>query len=133
METQADDAPRARAVMLAFADPVSDEAEAEFNDWYSSRHVQDVLRVPGVVAATRYRIAQGVSPLPGATGPSQRYVAIYELRATTEAELGDFVEALQEALRDGRVDISPAMDPSAFGASLALPLTARVKSTGGMA
>ena len=75
--------------------------DTEYNRWYSEQHVGDVLRVPGVVAAQRFRLAQ---PDNGAPGP---YLAVYEI------ESDDVQQTLAHiASRAGTADmpISSALD-----------------------
>jgi heme-degrading monooxygenase HmoA len=48
-------------------DPARD---AEFNEWYNTEHVHDVLRAPGAISARRYRKIQGSNP--------HQYLAVYE-------------------------------------------------------
>jgi hypothetical protein len=50
--------------------------DAEFNAWYSNRHIPDVLDVPGIVSAVRYELAgaQRMNP----PWP-YRYLAIYDI------------------------------------------------------
>ncbi|MFC4311990.1 hypothetical protein ACFPN2_23110 [Steroidobacter flavus] len=50
----------------------------EFNDWYTNQHVVDVLKVDGVIAAQRFRLApeqRRDPPFP------YRYLTIYEVMA----------------------------------------------------
>ena len=63
--------------------------EDEYNDWYTYRHLKDVLTIPGIVAAQRFKttpVQRAVQPLPF------QYLAIYELDtedlAGVVAELG---------------------------------------------
>jgi hypothetical protein len=75
--------------------------EAEYNRWYTEQHVGDVLRVPGVLAAQRFRLAQADKNAPGP------YLAVYEI------ESNDVQQTLaQIASRAGTPDmpISPALD-----------------------
>lgn len=116
------------AIMLAFTSPTSADTEDGYNDWYDTKHLHDVAGLPGVIAATRYKLAHGIETLPGVTGPQQGYLAIYELEATTEAELADFTQTLRDALADGRADISPTLDSNDLGASLALPRGERLQA-----
>lgn len=118
------------AVMLAFTSPTSDEADAEYNDWYSNKHIHDLVKLPGVIAATRYKIVKGIELLPGAGGPEQKYLAIYEIEGDTEEDLHAFAAMLREALSDGRADISPALDMGDLGAALCLPVTERLERVG---
>jgi hypothetical protein len=115
------------AIMLAFTQPTSSETETAYNDWYSNKHIHDLVTIPGVIAATRYKIAQDVETLPGVVGPEQAYLAIYEIEGETEADLEKFAAVLRGALADGTADISPNLDMSKLGASLCLPLTERLE------
>jgi hypothetical protein len=64
--------------------------EADFNRWYDEVHIGDLLRVPGVVAARRARLAEAQMSLatgefelcgPEEIGARFRFVAIYEIEA----------------------------------------------------
>lgn len=115
------------AIMLAFTQPTSPESDEAFNEWYSNKHIHDLVGIPGVIAATRYAIAQDVETLPGVGGPEQKYLAIYEIEGETEADLEKFAETLRNALSDGTADISPHLDMTRLGASLCLPLNDRLE------
>ena len=41
------------AVMLAFTGPTSDETEAEYNDWYSNKHIHDLVKLSGVIVTVK--------------------------------------------------------------------------------
>jgi hypothetical protein len=60
--------------------------DAEFNEWFDE-HVREVLSVPGVVSARRFRLA--AAQVPGATESAHQYFAIYEID-------GDLEETLQQ-------------------------------------
>lgn len=73
---------------IVFTNPVAGR-EDEYNEWYTQQHLKDVLKVPGVVAAQRFRTTpsqRAPEPLP------YKYVAIYELEtddvAGIMAEIG---------------------------------------------
>jgi hypothetical protein len=70
--------------------------EDEFNEWYEHVHIADVLQVPGLVSAQRFKLHQIALPDSGedvGPGPQQaqhRYMLIYELDgdpATVMAEM----------------------------------------------
>jgi hypothetical protein len=89
-----------RYAYVVFTRPVHGR-DAEYNRWYTEQHVGDVLRVPGVVAAQRYRLVQDS---PGAPAP---YLAVYEIQSD------DVQQTLaQIAARAGtpEMPISPALD-----------------------
>ncbi len=101
-----------RAVLLVMTNPVSDERENEYNEWYDGTHVPDVLRVEGFVAATRYRIADQ-QMVPG-DPPAFRYLAIYEV---DHDDLAAAMKNLAEAA-GGSMVISDALDMSSAPSAL---------------
>ena len=52
-----------RYVYLVFANPVPGK-EAEFNDWYTNRHMGDLVQRPGWLGAQRFRLVADVEPKP---------------------------------------------------------------------
>ena len=64
-------APRDAAGLLLVGLNVAAEHEHEFTEWYNSEHLPALAAVRGVLCARRYR----------GTGATQRYVALYHLRA----------------------------------------------------
>jgi hypothetical protein len=110
------------AVMIAFTSPTSVEAEDAYNAWYDGKHLHDVAAIPGVVRASRYRLVHDVETLPGVSGPTQKYMAIYELTATSKEGLDLFAEGLRLALAEGRANIDATLDMADLGASIALPI-----------
>lgn len=97
-------------LMLVFANPVAGQDDA-FNEWYDSRHVADVLAVPGVVAGQRYDLAPMVvaegTELP-ADLPQQphRYLALYELNR----DPNDVMKAFLDRVADGQIALSETLD-----------------------
>ena len=91
-----------KAIMVVFTVATSPADEAELNDWYDNTHLSDVLKTPGFVGATRYRLSQAQ---PQGSNPStNKYLAIYEIEAP------DIQEAL-DALVAGRPNrcLSPTL------------------------
>ncbi len=93
--------------------------EAEFARWYDERHLDDVARIPGIVATRRFKVVhQQVDNL---DAPQWHSLAIYEIDAddpqavlrSISAVSGTEVMPLSEALsRDGLIQIigEPAED-----------------------
>jgi hypothetical protein len=67
-------APEGAGGLLLNAMNVAPDAEADFNAWYDEEHLPALARVPGTLAARRYRSAE-------AGGGSHRYVALYHLES----------------------------------------------------
>ena len=106
----------AKHILVVVANPLPGQ-EAEFNRWYTDQHLDDVLRVPGMVAAQRFEVsADGPKGLPG------RYLAIYEMDIDDPKTA---FAALAEAMQAGRMPISAAMDPANLVASILTPITER--------
>jgi hypothetical protein len=87
----------------------------EYNDWYSNRHLDEVLRVvDGCLAAQRFRV---VDPEAGA----HRYYALYEFEA-------DSAQAVRDALDRGTpsMEVSPSVDMAGVSMALLEDLTPRV-------
>ena len=64
----------AKALFLAWSDPVDEASEAEFSSWYEGTHIPQVrAAVPAVSAVHRYRTAD-VPAVPGT--PAHRFLAV---------------------------------------------------------
>lgn len=100
---------------VVFSNPVPGR-EDEYNRWYNETHLRDVVSVPGVRTAQRFRIHEP-SLLPGVK-PQHRYLAIYEIEAAN-------IEAVMKDLRSRAG--TPAMFISdAFDRSTVSPLVYEV-------
>jgi hypothetical protein len=110
-----------KAIMIALSTPISGSEDDAFNDWYDAVHLPEVARFPGVLSARRYKAAN-VAPLPGMTGASHPYLAIYELAAETEKELQGFMDRMAAAVAEGEFAMTPTIDMNRAGAILALPI-----------
>jgi hypothetical protein len=86
--------------------------EAEFDRWYDERHLDDVTRIPGVVAARRFKVIhQQVTNL---NAPQWHSLAIYEIEAddpqsvlsAISAASGTEIMPITDALnRDGLLQV----------------------------
>lgn len=65
----------ARYISIVLSNPVPGR-EDEFNRWYLNVHIPDVLAIPGIVAASRYR---RIGDSDAAPFGRFRYMAVYEL------------------------------------------------------
>lgn len=86
----------ARGVHLALTAPIKGREE-EYDDWYTNRHLDDVLKIEGVAAAQRHRFV----PQHDGDVPLRADLAVYEL------ETGD-IPGLHERL--AALPVSPALD-----------------------
>lgn len=109
-----------RGVMLVFSNPVNPSGEAAFNEWYTQVHLRDVLKVPGFVAAQRYRLSDTQMGDPKLEG--RRYLAIYEIEGS---DLGAVRAALIAAVQQG-MQISETLDMPGVSTAFFEPLCERL-------
>jgi hypothetical protein len=69
--------PRTHALILAFSRCNSAARAAEWNDWYDSQHLPDLVRDGGAWVATRWRLPD--APVPGRPSIGFTHAVIYEL------------------------------------------------------
>jgi hypothetical protein len=84
-----------KALYLVYSNCEPDR-EAEFNEWYETTHLPDLLGVEGIVAAQRFRLSgPGPQTLTRSGEPAvAQYLAVYELDTEdTEAVLGRIMAA----------------------------------------
>ena len=60
---------KGQGILLVYTDLIEPKYEEEFNAWYNTEHVPELLAIPGVLEAARYVATRG--------GP--KYLAAYEL------------------------------------------------------
>ena len=79
----------AKYLFLALTNPIPGR-EDDYNEWYDTHHVRDVVNVPGFVSGQRFRLGALQFPL-NATAPTHQYLALYEIEtddlAATYAEV----------------------------------------------
>jgi hypothetical protein len=92
-----------KAIMFVQSRPASPEREDEYNDWYTNTHLPDVLEIPGITAARRFK-ASDVAPPPDGSYP---YCAVYELDVD---DLASVMPELAARFGDGRMRMSDAME-----------------------
>jgi hypothetical protein len=93
--------------------------DAEFNEWYTNRHLGDILNLQPYTAAQRFKLSEtqlGDGQLP------YKYLAIYEVESDDAA---DAAKALSSE-SVGSMYISPALDMGSTVAWLYSPITERV-------
>jgi hypothetical protein len=112
-----------RFSMLVSTNPVPGKEE-EYNRWYDGRHLPDVLRLDGFVAAQRFRLADAE---PAQDAP-HRYLAIYEVEAESVEAAG---KVLTDGFASGALPMNDALDLSSLTLLYYEPITDRRTSEGG--
>ena len=108
-------APAARPSLLtlAFANAVPGQ-EAEFREWYATRHIRHALNIPALVSGQCFERTQFQSP--GALAADYSMIAVYEQEGTAEEMMRSI-----SALPPGTLDF-PAMDLTRFAEWVYRPL-----------
>ncbi|MGE0487016.1 MAG: hypothetical protein AB7Q81_22890 [Gammaproteobacteria bacterium] len=104
-----------KSVLMVLTNPVPGQEEA-FNDWYSNVHIQEVVAVPGFVAAQRFALAPAQMGGAGAHG----YLALYEVEGDPAAAL----DALKAALP--HLHMSDTLDRASISMQMFTAITERV-------
>jgi hypothetical protein len=112
----------ARFLQAVLANPEPGR-EDEFNQWYDNEHLPDLLTVPGVVAAQRFRYVGSLF----SEGSAHAYLTLYEVEADS---LEDAQNTLKAALGEpGRVRSSSSLRRD-FAQWYFEPLAERVTADG---
>jgi hypothetical protein len=91
--------------------------EREFNEWYTSRHIRDLLEVPGVASAQRFQFLGGKEGF--------GFLALYEL-LTDDPE--GVLATIRERDRNGTHLISEVVDRGNLFAGIFEPITERISA-----
>lgn len=74
-------AKKGRAIFLVYTDLADDSYDEEFNAWYDTQHLPQLLTMPGFLDAARYVAVKG--------GP--KYLAAYEIESTEAVQTPEFL------------------------------------------
>jgi len=94
-----------RHIMVVMTNPAEGQDQA-YNDWYDNTHLKDVLEIPGIKAATRYRLSEHQRADPP---HPYSYLAIYEIETD---DLPRVVSELKTRAGSELMPISPALAPA---------------------
>ncbi len=108
-----------RSLYIVRSNPVPGR-EAEYDDWYTRRHLPEILAVPGFASAQRF-VLSPVARDPRMPPSRYSHLAIYEISGDPEQAL----QALARARDAGAVSGSRAIDRG-FEAHLFEPITGRL-------
>ena len=104
---------RPSLLTLAFANAIPGQ-EAEFREWYVTRHIRHALNIPALVSGQCFERARFQSP--GALAADYSMIAVYEQEGTAEEMMRSF-----SSLPPGTLDF-PAMDLTRFAEWVYRPL-----------
>src|SRR5262245_46766005 len=90
--------------LLAVWTDVAPEAEREFNQWYDTEHIPELLGVPGFVSGHRYQAVEG----------EPKYLALYELTEVAVLK-SDAFRAVREMPTEWTKKMRPLFRNTAIG------------------
>jgi hypothetical protein len=92
----------ARHLLVVYSNP-AENREQEYNEWYSNRHIADLLALPGVISARRFVLSD--AQLTDVPHPF-KYLALYEVETD---DLQDFIGPLISRSGTESLPISTAL------------------------
>jgi len=92
----------ARFSFVVYSNP-AEGREQEYNDWYSNQHLRDLLAIPGVISARRFKLS-GTQIRNAAQ--TYQYLAIYDIEAD---DVSSFIEEMKLRTANGDIARSTAM------------------------
>jgi len=93
-----------------------------YNEWYTDVHLKDVLKVPGIVSARRFKLSDVQRDAPP---HPWKYLALYEIETD---DLNRTLAALKERAGTSAMVISNAVAPERIG-WFYTPITPKVEAT----
>jgi hypothetical protein len=106
-----------RTLYLVFSNPVEGK-DREFNEWYDSVHLREVLATPGMISAQRYSVREAEINRAAGVRPTHRYLLVYEMEGDVDAVMSK----LQEAAASGVLQMSDSLDLANVSMSFWTPL-----------
>ena len=91
-----------KGLFLALSNAASDDVHDEYNQWYDDVHMREVLALPGVKSARRFKLADK-QLMPGDDAAGRRYLALYEVEVD---DWQDLIDANQNGFAEGRITVN---------------------------
>ncbi|MDQ4117162.1 MAG: hypothetical protein M3235_09390 [Actinomycetota bacterium] len=110
-----------RNVLVVLSNPTEGQ-DAEYNEWYTTKHLDEVVEIPGFVSAQRFRLTD--AQLSGFQASSHRYLALYEIEGDVEPAL----EALHSRVASGEIALPGAIDAASIAPWAFTPITDRTSA-----
>jgi hypothetical protein len=104
---------------LVLTNPVAGK-ERDYNDWHTNQHIPDLVSIPGIIAAQRFKLAD--FQMGTGAPPPWKYLAIYEIETDDLKSVFDDMQA--RAGTDAMV-MTDALDTSSVAGFIYSPITQR--------
>jgi hypothetical protein len=92
-----------KGIFLALSNAADGASHDDFNQWYDDVHAKEVLALPGVKSARRFKLA-GSQIMPGDDANGRQYLALYEVDVDDWAA---FAQSMQDGFANGNITINP--------------------------
>jgi len=112
-----------KTLFLVLSNPTAG-MEEEYNEWYDTVHVPEVLATPGMVSAQRFALRETEASRASGAEPAHRYLAVYEMKGDPDVVMGH----VREAMASGVMHLHEALDLSSSVMSFWRPIGPRVES-----
>ena len=97
-------------IQIVFSNPLEGRDD-EFNEWYDSVHIPELLAVPGMLSAQRYDLRDAeIYGMEGGNAPEHRYAIIYEMEGDVDAILNQ----IQKSVVAGQIHMADCLDMSSW-------------------
>jgi hypothetical protein len=114
---------------LVFSNPVEGK-EDEFNTWYDTVHLPEVLATPGMRTAQRFKIREtDITHHSEMPKPAHRYLLVYEMTGDVDEIMGK----IRAAAQSGVLQMSDSLDVMNVAMSFWAPLGPKVVKDPGVA
>jgi hypothetical protein len=107
----------AKYKFLVLTNPVEGK-DKDYNDWYTNQHIPDVVSVPGIVAAQRFKLAD--FQMPNSSPSPWKYLAIYEIESD---DLKATFDGMQARVGTDQMVMTDALDLNGVGGFIYAPIT----------
>ena len=94
-----------KAIMLVWSSPSDPSREDEYNKWYDSEHLPDVLKLAPFTGATRYKVSDAqFAPVE----TPAKYIAIYDVDTD---DLSTIPQTMADAFMSGQLPMNDVLVP----------------------
>jgi hypothetical protein len=97
-----------RGVLIAVTNPSSPDREADYNRWYDEKHLPEVLAMPGIQSARRYRgLDLEIPEAVGGATLGMRNIAIYEMESE---DLAETMQNVWRSVAEGEMELDDSLE-----------------------
>lgn len=94
--------------------------EDEFDRWYTNQHIRDLVKVPGIISARRFKLVERHTQ-----GVPQQYVAEYEVETD---DIDATMAAVQQRLGTDEMPMTDAFDMGSAAFLVAEAITEKLSA-----